>query len=117
MELVPGETLKGTLRLETALSYAKQIAEALEPAHGGMPDLGELRDKVDKQIAAARELLQRAVTDTPGIATLMNNPAVRQGLKERGRPGGFRPALAPPTRGRRKRRWSRSEGQRRRSYW
>jgi Tol biopolymer transport system component len=33
MELVPGETLKGPLPLETALSYAKQIADALEAAH------------------------------------------------------------------------------------
>ena len=29
MELVPGKTLKGPLLLETALNYAKQIAEAL----------------------------------------------------------------------------------------
>ena len=33
MELVPGETLKGPLPVETALNYAKQIAEALEAAH------------------------------------------------------------------------------------
>src|ERR1700674_4294224 len=33
MELVPGETLKGPLPIETALNYAKQIAEALEAAH------------------------------------------------------------------------------------
>lgn len=33
MELVPGETLKGPLPLETALNYARQIAEALEAAH------------------------------------------------------------------------------------
>ena len=33
MELVPGESLKGPLPLETALGYAKQIAEALEAAH------------------------------------------------------------------------------------
>ncbi|HTM15198.1 MAG TPA: serine/threonine-protein kinase, partial [Bryobacteraceae bacterium] len=33
MELVPGETLTGTLSLETALNYARQIAEALEAAH------------------------------------------------------------------------------------
>src|SRR6202795_344585 len=33
MELVPGETLKGPLTLETALNYARQIAEALEAAH------------------------------------------------------------------------------------
>src|SRR6202162_5626071 len=33
MELVPGETLKGPLPLDTALYYAKQIAEALETAH------------------------------------------------------------------------------------
>src|SRR6202051_5083823 len=33
MELVPGQTLKGPLLLETALNYAKQIAEALEAAH------------------------------------------------------------------------------------
>ena len=32
MELVEGETLKGPLPLETALNYAKQIAEALEAA-------------------------------------------------------------------------------------
>src|SRR6266849_2797730 len=33
MELVEGETLKGPLPIETALNYAKQIAEALEAAH------------------------------------------------------------------------------------
>jgi Tol biopolymer transport system component/predicted Ser/Thr protein kinase len=33
MELVPGETLKRPLPIETALDYAKQIAEALEAAH------------------------------------------------------------------------------------
>jgi serine/threonine protein kinase len=33
MELVSGETLKGPLPLETALNYAKQIADALEAAH------------------------------------------------------------------------------------
>ena len=33
MELVKGETLKGPLPVETALTYAKQIADALEAAH------------------------------------------------------------------------------------
>src|SRR5271169_528721 len=33
MELVPGESIKGPLPLETALNYAKQIADALEAAH------------------------------------------------------------------------------------
>ncbi|HEY0701203.1 MAG TPA: protein kinase [Candidatus Acidoferrales bacterium] len=33
MELVPGAPIKGPLPLETALNYAKQIAEALEAAH------------------------------------------------------------------------------------
>src|SRR5499425_2926038 len=33
MELVEGETLAGSLPIETALNYAKQIAEALEYAH------------------------------------------------------------------------------------
>ena len=33
MELVEGEHLKGPLPVETALNYAKQIAEALEAAH------------------------------------------------------------------------------------
>src|SRR6202044_1487016 len=33
MELVPGSPLKGPLPVETALNYAKQIAEALEAAH------------------------------------------------------------------------------------
>jgi serine/threonine protein kinase len=33
MELVAGETLQGPLPLETALNYAKQIADALEAAH------------------------------------------------------------------------------------
>jgi serine/threonine-protein kinase len=33
MELVEGETLKGPLPVETALHYARQIAEALEAAH------------------------------------------------------------------------------------
>src|SRR5271170_5297081 len=33
MELVAGETLKGPVLLETALNYARQIADALEAAH------------------------------------------------------------------------------------
>ena len=33
MELVEGETLAGPLPLDMALTYAKQIAEALEAAH------------------------------------------------------------------------------------
>jgi serine/threonine protein kinase/Tol biopolymer transport system component len=33
MELVPGESLEGPLPLETALNYARQIADALEAAH------------------------------------------------------------------------------------
>src|SRR5271155_278557 len=33
MELVEGETLHGPLPAETALQYAKQIADALEAAH------------------------------------------------------------------------------------
>src|SRR5438876_7230314 len=33
MELVEGETLSGPLPLETALTYARQIADALEAAH------------------------------------------------------------------------------------
>jgi len=33
MELVKGQTLQGPLPLETALNYARQIAEALEAAH------------------------------------------------------------------------------------
>jgi Tol biopolymer transport system component/predicted Ser/Thr protein kinase len=33
MELVPGKTLKGPLPIETALEYARQIADALEAAH------------------------------------------------------------------------------------
>ena len=33
MELVPGQTLKGPLPLETTLNYAKQIADALGAAH------------------------------------------------------------------------------------
>lgn len=33
MELVEGETLRGPLPLETALDYARQIADALEAAH------------------------------------------------------------------------------------
>src|SRR4030088_3133227 len=33
MELVEGENLKGPLPIQTALNYAHQIAEALEPAH------------------------------------------------------------------------------------
>src|SRR3984957_19138419 len=33
MELVPGESLKGPVPLQTELDYAKQIADALEAAH------------------------------------------------------------------------------------
>ena len=33
MELVEGEELKGPLPVDTAIAYAKQIAEALEAAH------------------------------------------------------------------------------------
>jgi serine/threonine-protein kinase len=37
MELAPGEPLKGPLALDTALNYARQIAEALEAAHENRP--------------------------------------------------------------------------------
>ena len=33
MELVEGETLRGPLPLDTALDYARQVADALEEAH------------------------------------------------------------------------------------
>jgi serine/threonine-protein kinase len=33
MELIEGETLQGPLPLDTAITYARQIAEALEAAH------------------------------------------------------------------------------------
>src|SRR6266704_2232786 len=33
MELVEGETLRGPLPIDTALNYARQIADALEAAH------------------------------------------------------------------------------------
>src|SRR5258708_602171 len=33
MEVIDGESLKGPLPLETALNYARQIADALEAAH------------------------------------------------------------------------------------
>jgi serine/threonine-protein kinase len=33
MELVPGQTLRGPLPIDTALNYAQQIADALEAAH------------------------------------------------------------------------------------
>jgi serine/threonine protein kinase len=33
MELIEGENLKGSLSIETALNYAKQIADVLEGAH------------------------------------------------------------------------------------
>src|SRR5271156_1694717 len=33
MELVEGQTLQGPIPLETALNYARQIADALEAAH------------------------------------------------------------------------------------
>src|SRR6202008_2611507 len=33
MELVEGETLRGPLPVDTALRYARQVAEALEAAH------------------------------------------------------------------------------------
>jgi serine/threonine protein kinase len=36
MELVDGETLPAALPVETALRYARQIAEALEYAHAGI---------------------------------------------------------------------------------
>ena len=53
MEMVEGETLKGPLPLETALNYAKQIADALEAI--GVPCNTDLA-----QAAVSREDCTRA---------------------------------------------------------
>ena len=52
MELVPGEPLKSPLPLQTALLYARQIAEALEAAH----------DDLILQIGCDAELFRRIET-------------------------------------------------------
>src|SRR6202167_3614765 len=44
MELVPGESLKGPLPIETALNYAKQIADALEGHRSSRFEPGEYQD-------------------------------------------------------------------------
>jgi serine/threonine protein kinase/Tol biopolymer transport system component len=73
MELVEGETLAGPLPLETALSYARQIAEALEAAHDkGIThrDLKPANVKVTPGgVAKVLDFGLAAVAQTSGSAT------------------------------------------------
>lgn len=68
MELVPGESLKGPLPPETALSYAKQIADALEAAHDKIivhRDLKPEARKRQKWTTAARRTARRTAPNSP----------------------------------------------------
>ncbi len=74
MELVEGETLAGPLPVETALQYARQIADALEAAH----EKGIVhRDLKPANIKVSPEGVVKVLDF--GLAAVMQGPAGEQG--------------------------------------
>ena len=54
---------------------SSHIAAAVAGHHAGMPDIGELRDKANKNRTEALALLEHAALDLPALGDLLNNPA------------------------------------------
>jgi serine/threonine protein kinase len=81
MELVEGDELKGPLPLETALEYARQIADALEAAHDkGIihRDLKPANIKVTPQgvVKVLDFGLAAMAQSTPGVSDPANSPTL-----------------------------------------
>ena len=64
---------------------APHIASAIAGHHAGMPDLGELRDKINanRTRADACALLERAASDLPEIGELFRNPPALEKIRDR----------------------------------
>src|SRR5438105_10597888 len=89
MELVEGERLKGPLPVETALDYARQIAEALEAAHEkGIVhrDLkpGNTMVVPDGKVKVLDFGLAKALEHTPAAAKLSHSPTLSMAATQAG---------------------------------
>ena len=90
LELVPGETLKGPLPVDDALAIARQIAEALEAAHGkGIVhrDLKPANIKITLEgkvkvldFGLAKAFGDEAAEDDPGRSPTVSIAATRGGV-------------------------------------
>jgi eukaryotic-like serine/threonine-protein kinase len=81
MELVEGSTLSGLLPMETAFNYARQMAEALEAAHGkGIihRDLKPANVKItpEGKVKVLDFGLAKALENAPGNPSLSNSPTL-----------------------------------------
>jgi len=81
MEYVEGETLKGPLPLDTAINYARQIAEAIEAAHErGIihRDLkpGNIKVTSDGKVKVLDFGLAKALYDAPAAAPSQDSPTL-----------------------------------------
>ena len=89
MEFVEGETLAGPLPLETAVKYARQIAEAIEAAHDkGIVhrDLKPANVKVtpDGTVKVLDFGLAKALSDDPAPGSMQNSPTLSMAMTQAG---------------------------------